>query len=75
MCKIYGFERAADYCGHSIKQQGDAYRNAVSAQDAKTYFEIMPPKSENPAIVFDLSRKSSVGTSPEEGQQSKLKRA
>lgn len=74
MCKIYGFERAADYCGHSIKQQGDAYRNAVSAQDAKTYFEIMPPKSGNPAIVFDLSRKSSVGIPPEE-QQSKLKRA
>lgn len=52
MCKIYGFAKAADYCGHSIKQQGDAYRNAVSAQVAKDYFGIMPPVGDGKAIAF-----------------------
>ena len=56
LCKIHGFDKAADYCGHDIRTQGKYYRTAVSEQDAKDYFNIMPPTAGNEAIVFDRSR-------------------
>ncbi len=43
LCKRFGFSNAADWCGHSIRTQAKFYRAAVSEQDAKDYFGIMPP--------------------------------
>lgn len=56
LCKRFGFSKAADWCGHSIRTQAKFYRAAVSEQDAKDYFNIMPPTAGNEAIVFDRSR-------------------
>lgn len=53
---LHGFQQAADYCGHSLRTQGANYRNLVSKQDAKDYFNIMPPTGDGKVIPFDRSR-------------------
>lgn len=55
LCKRFGFSNAADWCGHSIRTQAKFYRAAVSEQDAKDYFGIMPPTGDGKAIAFDRS--------------------
>ena len=56
LCKRFGFSRAADWCGHSIRTQGRFYRAAVSERNAKDYFNIMPPTGDGKVIPFDRSR-------------------
>lgn len=56
LVRIHGEAAAASYCGHSIRTQGVFYRTAVSKQDAKDYFNIMPPTGDGKAIAFDRSR-------------------
>ncbi|MBQ6705124.1 MAG: hypothetical protein IJN19_03895 [Opitutales bacterium] len=53
---LHGFQQAADYCGHSLRTQGANYRNLVSKQDAKDYFNIIPPTGDGKVIPFDRSR-------------------
>jgi len=53
---LHGFQQAANYCGHSLRTQGANYRNLVSKQDAKDYFNIMPPTGDGKVIPFDRSR-------------------
>lgn len=68
LCKIHGFDKAADYCGHDIRTQGKYYRAAVSEQDAKDYFGIMPPAGDGKAIAFDRSRAKNTAKSASKTQ-------
>lgn len=56
LVRIHGEAAAASYCGHSIRTQGVFYRTAVSVQDAKDYFNIMPPTGDGKVIAFNRSR-------------------
>ena len=64
LCKRFGFSNAADWCGHSIRTQAKFYRAAVSEQDAKDYFGIMPPVGDGKAIAFDRSRAETTAKTP-----------
>lgn len=57
MVKLYGEAAAAAYCGHSVRTQGVFYRTAVSAQNAKDYFGIVPPTGDGKAIAFSREGK------------------
>lgn len=57
MVKLYGEAAAATYCGHSVRTQGVFYRTAVSAQNAKDYFGIVPPAGDGKAIAFSREGK------------------
>ena len=61
MCKVYSYEKAADYCGHDIKTQGKFYRAAMTEQEAREYFSIEPPNVDGlgKTVVFDRSAKRS----------------
>ena len=52
LAKLYGFEKASDWCGHDIQTQGKFYRSAVSEQEAKDYFNIYPPRVDTKTIPF-----------------------
>ena len=56
LCKIHGFEKASDYCGHDIRTQGKYYRAAMSASEAADYFGIVPPTGDGKAIAFSRER-------------------
>jgi len=43
MCVLYDEFKAAQWAGHDRKIQGEFYKAAMSEQDAKDYFGIMPP--------------------------------
>lgn len=68
MCRIHGFSITADRCGHSIRQQGDAYRTAMTKQEARDYFNIQPPNVDGlgKTVVFDRSAKRSQEDSSQE---------
>lgn len=68
MCKIYGFEATADFCGHDIRTQGKHYRAAISKTAAQDYFGIMPPQGDGKAIAFDRSRAKTTAESASEPQ-------
>lgn len=64
MCVLYDVFKAASYCGHNVRIQGEFYKAAMSKQEAKDYFGIMPPVSDGKAIAF--SRDGAKGRSRDE---------
>lgn len=42
-CVLFDVFKAASYCGHNVRIQGEFYRAAMSKQDAQDYFAIFPP--------------------------------
>ena len=63
-CVIYDVFKAASYCGHNVKIQGEFYLAAMSRTDALDYFNIMPPTAGNKAIIFDRSRDTTGSKTP-----------
>ncbi len=57
MCVLYDVFKAASYCGHNVRIQGEFYKAAMSKQDAKDYFGIVPPVSDGKAIAFSREGK------------------
>lgn len=68
LCVIHDVFKAASYCGHNVRIQGEFYRAAMSKTDAQDYFGIMPPTGDGKAIAFDRSPKSADETSSEKNQ-------
>lgn len=64
LCVNYDVFKAASYCGHNVRVQGEFYRAAMSKTDAKDYFNIMPPTAGNEPIVFDRSRAETTAKTP-----------
>ena len=77
MCVLFDVFKAASYCGHNVRIQGEFYKAAMSRQDARDYFGIMPPTGDGKAIAFSRdgakarSRdKTGAGSSPSvEGEE------
>lgn len=69
MVKIYGEAAAATFCGHSTRTQAVFYRTAVSSQDAKGYFGIMPPQGDGKAIAFSREGAKDRATGARDGQR------
>ena len=42
-CVLFDVFKAASYCGHNVRIQGEFYRAAMSKKDAQEYFAIFPP--------------------------------
>ena len=55
LCVIHDVFKAASYCGHNVRIQGEFYRAATSKTEAQDYFGIMPPVGNGKAIAFDRS--------------------
>lgn len=69
LCKIHGFEKASDYCGHDIRTQGKYYRAAMSASEAADYFGIVPPAGDGKAIAFSREGAKDRATAARDGQR------
>lgn len=69
MCILHNEFLAAQWAGHDRKIQGEFYKAAMSKQDAKDYFGIMPPQSGKPAIIFERSLKEDENPQPDENKQ------
>ena len=57
MCVLHNEFLAAQWAGHDRKIQGEFYKAAMSKQDAKDYFGIVPPVSDGKAIAFSREGK------------------
>ena len=55
LCVSHDVFKAASYCGHNVRIQGEFYRTAMSKTEAQDYFGIMPPVGDGKAIAFDRS--------------------
>ena len=55
LCVSHDVFKAASYCGHNVRIQGEFYRAAMSKTEAQDYFGIMPPVGNGKAIAFDRS--------------------
>lgn len=69
MCVLYDVFKAASYCGHNVRIQGEFYKAAMSKQDAADYFGIMPPTGDGKAIAFSREGAKDRATGARDGQR------
>lgn len=67
MCVLHNEFLAAQWAGHDRKIQGEFYKAAMSKQEARDYFGIMPPHSDGKAVAFsrEQSERRAAASAPD----------
>lgn len=61
MCALYDEFKAASWAGHDRRIQGEFYKSAMSAREAKDFFSINPPVDVAKLCVFSRERVAADG--------------